>query len=230
MPYAEKVLIDFVNDSDVIEDKEQFIKNMKTWLYQDTAYGDLAAGEVVIGMASRSRSPIVRIIEKMISDTEFERNRRVLKRGKELIKLYNEIRPAGSQISFSNFQKMFMELDGEDGTTGNPTSYFVRDRNYGRFYKEKDEFEQKLRDRYASKGVTWSINEYSGLIETSFPEEDHTADNSVYNQYYDELDEWLDKHCERRYTLEYYKKKRRFLSPAALQAQSMIQHQIDILC
>jgi hypothetical protein len=81
-----------------------------------------------------------------------------------------------------------------------------------------------LREKYASKGVTWSINEYSGLIETSFPEEDHTADNSVYNQYYDELDEWLDKHCERRYTLEYYKKKRRFLSPAALQAQSMIQH------
>jgi hypothetical protein len=36
---------------------------------------------------------------------------------------------------------MFIELDGEDGTTGQPTSYFVRDRNYGRFYKEKDEFE-----------------------------------------------------------------------------------------
>lgn len=230
MPYAEKVLIDFVNDSDIIDNKEQFIKNMKTWLYQDTAYGDLAAGEVVIGMASRSRSPIVRIIEKMMSDTEFERNRRVLKKGKELIKLYNEIRPAGSQISFSNFQKIFMELDGEDGTTGNPTSYFVRDRNYGRFYKEKDEFEQKLRDKYADKGVTWEVNEYSGLIETHFPEEDHTAEHSVYNQYYDELDEWLDKHCERRYTLEYYKKKRRFLSPAALEAQSMIQHQIDILC
>ena len=230
MPYAEKVLVDFVNDSDIIDNKEQFIKNMKTWLYQDTAYGDLAAGEVVIGMASRSRSPIVRIIEKMMSDTEFERNRRVLKKGKELIKLYNEIRPAGSQISFSNFQKTFMELDGEDGTTGNPTSYFVRDRNYGRFYKEKDEFEQKLRDKYADKGVIWEVNEYSGLIETHFPEEDHTAEHSVYNQYYDELDEWLDKHCERRYTLEYYKKKRRFLSPAALEAQSMIQHQIDILC
>lgn len=230
MPYAEKVLVDFVNNSDVIENKDQFIKNMKTWLYQDTAYGDLAAGEVVIGMASRSRSPIVRIIEKMMSDTEFERNRRVLKKGKELIKLYNEIRPVGSQISFSNFQKMFMELDGEDGTTGQPTSYFVRDRNYGRFYKEKDEFEQKLRQKYANKGVTFTINEYSGLVETHFPEEDHTADNSIYNQYYDELDEWLDKHCERRYTLEYYKKKRRFLSPEALEAQSMIQHQIDILC
>ena len=33
MPYAEKVLVDFVNDSDIIDNKEQFIKNMKTWLY-----------------------------------------------------------------------------------------------------------------------------------------------------------------------------------------------------
>ena len=112
-----------------------------------------------------------------------------------------------------------MEMDGEDGTSGKYTGYFVRDRNYGRFYKEKDEFEQKLRDKYAKKGLTWRYNDYNDSIELIFPEEDHTKEKSVYNQYYDELDEWLDKHCDRRYTLEYYKKKRRFLSPQALQAQ-----------
>ena len=230
MPYAEKILTDFVNDSDIIDNKEQFIKNMKTWLYQDTAYGDINASEVVIGMASRSKSPIVRIIEKMMSDTEFERNRQVLKKGRELIALYNKIRPVGAQISFSNFQKMFMELDGEGGTDGKPTGYWVRDRNYGKFYKDKDEFEAKLREKYKDKGLTWKINDYSGAIELIFPDEKPTADKSVYNQYYDELDEWLDKHCERRYKLEYYKKKRRILSPEALQAQQLIQHQIDILC
>ena len=230
MPYAEKILTDFVNDSDVIDNKEQFIKNMKTWLYQDTAYGDINASEVVIGMASRSKSPIVRIIEKMMSDTEFERNRQVLKKGRELIALYNKIRPTGSQISFANFQKMFMELDGEGGKDGKPTGYWVRDRNYGKFYKDKDEFESKLREKYKDKGLTWKINDYSGAIELIFPDENPLADKSVYNQYYDELDEWLDKHCERRYKLEYYKKKRRILSPEALQAQQLIQHQIDILC
>ena len=230
MPYAEKILTDFVNDSDIIDNKEQFIKNMKTWLYQDTAYGDINASEVVIGMASRSKSPIVRIIEKMMSDTEFERNRQVLKKGRELIALYNKIRPVGAQISFANFQKMFMELDGEGGTDGKPTGYWVRDRNYGKFYKDKDEFEAKLREKYKDKGLTWKINDYSGNIELIFPDENPLADKSVYNQYYDELDEWLDKHCERRYKLEYYKKKRRILSPEALQAQQLIQHQIDILC
>jgi hypothetical protein len=96
LPYAEKVLVDFVNDSDVVTNKPQFIANMKKWLYQDTAYGDLAAGEVVLGMASRSRSPIVNIIEKMISDIEFEKNRQILKDGHELIRLYNKVRPTGS--------------------------------------------------------------------------------------------------------------------------------------
>jgi glutamate-1-semialdehyde aminotransferase len=62
-----------------------------------------------------------------------------------------------------------------------PTGYWVRDRNYGRFYKEKDEFEAKLRDKYAKKGLTWEVNEYTDRIELIFPEEDHRADNSVYN-------------------------------------------------
>jgi len=74
-PYADKILVDFVNDSDAVKDKPAFIRNMRKWLDQDTAYGDLAAGELVLGMASRSKSPIVRIIEKMISDVEFEQNR-----------------------------------------------------------------------------------------------------------------------------------------------------------
>ena len=229
LPYAEKVLTDFVEQSDVVANKLQFIVNMKKWLHQDTAYGDLAAGEVVIGMASRSRSPIINIVEKMISDVEFEKNRQILKEGNELIRLYNEVRPTGSQINFRNFQKFFMEMDGEDGTYGKYTGYFVRDRNYGRFYKEKDEFEQRLRDKYARKGLTWNYNEIEDRFELIFPQEDYTANNSVYNQYYDELDEWLDAHCERRYKLEYYKQKRRFLSPAALQAQQFLQRQIDLI-
>lgn len=229
LPYAEKILTDFVNESDAVKDKPMFIKNMKHWLYQDTLYGDLQAGEVIFGMASRSRSPIIRIIEKMMSDVEFERNRIVLKRGRELMSLYNKIRPTGSQISFSNFQKLFIELNGEDGTTGLPTGYFVRDRNYGRFYAEKDAYEEKLRNEFSEKGLTWKLNPYTNQIQLIFPDEDYTSDDSVYNQYYDKLDKWLDDHCERRYTLEYYKKKRRYLSPAALQAQEFIQRQIDLI-
>lgn len=229
LPYAKKILTDFVYESDAVKDKEAFIRNMMRWIEQDTLYGDLAAGEIALGMASRSRSSVINIVEKIMSDMEFEKNREILKEGNELVRLYNKVRPMGSQMDFRNFQKLFMEMDGEDGTSGKYTGYFVRDRNYGKFYKDKDNFENALREKYAKKGLKWTYNDYNDSIELIFPEEDHTAEHSVYNQYYDELDEWLDKHCERRYTLEYYKKKRRFLSPAALQAQSMIQRQIDML-
>jgi len=95
-PYIRKILIDYVNKEDAISDKGLFIYNMEKWLEQDQAYGDLAAGEVIIGIASRSKSPIVRIVEKMASEAEYTTSREVLKKGHDLIELYNKIRPIGS--------------------------------------------------------------------------------------------------------------------------------------
>jgi len=190
---------------------------MERWLEQDSAYGDLAAGEVLIGMASRSKSPIVRIVEKMMSEAEFDTNRQVLKKGNELVRLYNKIRPTGSQISPYNWQKRFMELDRD----GLPTGYFIRDINEGQFYIDKDNFEASLRAKY---GLTADQDGH-----TIFPEEEFTKNDSVYNKYNDELDEWLDERCNRRYTLEYYKARRRYLSPKTLQAQNRIQRQIDLI-
>lgn len=216
-PYVRKILIDYVNQEDAISDKGLFIYNMEKWLEQDQSYGDLAAGEVIIGMASRSKSPIVRIVEKMMSEAEYTTSRQVLKKGHDLIKLYNKVRPTGSQISPYNWQKRFMEFDDTNTSTG----YFVREINYGQFYKDKDAKENELRLKY---GLFVDENG-----DTIFPDEDSTKDDSVYNKYYDELDEWLDKHCERRYKLEYYKAKRRRLSPATIKAQNQLQRQIDLL-
>lgn len=216
-PYVRYVLRKFVNEEQSITDKNTFIYNMERWLEQDMSYGDLAFGEVIIGMASRSKSPIVRIVEKMMSDSEFDTNRQTLKKGHELVRLYNEVRPTGSQISLHNWQKRFMEFD----ENGIPTGYFIRDINYGQFYKNKDKKEQELRIKY-----NLTTDEEGNTI---FNDSDFTNANSIYNKYYDELDEWLDKNCERRYTLDYYKARRRYLSPKTLQAQNQIQRQIDLL-
>jgi len=191
---------------------------MTKWIEQDRAYGDLAGGEVIIGMASRSKSPIVRIVEKFMSEAEYDASRKVLKRGHDLVALYNKIRPIGSQISPYNYQKRFMEFDKD----GIPTGYFIREVNQGQFYRDKDAKEQELRSKY---GLT--VDEDGNTV---FPEnEDATANDSVYNKYYDELDEWLDKHCERRYKLEYYKKRRRYLSPDTIKAINEIQYRIDLI-
>ena len=218
MPYVKMVLTDYVNQEDAISDKQTFIYNMYKFLEQDSAYGDLAAGEVLVGMASRSKSSVVRIVEKMMRQAESAASRQVLKKGHDLMRLYDKVRPIGSQISPVNWQKRFMEFDRD----GIPTRYFVREINYGQFYKDKDEKERQLRIKYGL------IVDENG--DTVFPEnEETTKDDSVYNKYYDELDEWLDKHCERRYKLQYYKDRRRHLSPKAIRAQQQIQRQINLL-
>lgn len=216
-PYVRKVLIDYVNEQDAIIDKKTFVYNMERWFEQDSSYGDLSAGEVLIGMASRSKSPIVRIVEKMISEAEFDTNRQVLKKCNELIRLYDKVRPSGSKISWNNWQKKFMELDRD----GLPTGYFIREINEGQFYKDKDDFEAKLRAEY---GLTADEDGH-----TIFPEEEFTKDDSIYNKYNDRLDQWLDERCNRRYTIDYYRDRRRFLSPKTIQAQNRIQRQIDLI-
>ena len=215
--YVKKLCADYVNEEDAITDKKTFVYNMNKWIEQDSAYGDLSAGEVLIGMASRSKSPIVRIVEKFASQADYATSRQVLKKGNELMRLYHKVRPTGSQISWNNWQKRFMEFDRD----GIPTGYFVREINAGQFYKDKDAKEQELRIKY-----NLQADEDGNTI---FPEEEFTKNDSVYNKYYDELDTWLDQHCERRYTLDYYKAKRRFLSPKTLQAQGSLQRQIDLI-
>lgn len=130
---------------------------------------------------------------------------------------YHKIRPTGSQISPLNYQKRFIELD-DDGV---PTLYFTREINEGKFFRRKDRFEQKLRDKY-----NLEVDEDGNTL---FPEEDYTADDSIYNQYYDELDTWISENAERRYTLDYYKKRRRYLSPSTIAALDEIQRSIDLL-
>lgn len=216
-PYVRMVLANYVEEDNAVTDKQTFIYNMERWLEQDFAYGDLAAGEVIIGMASRSKSPIVRIVEQMASAAEYAAHRQVLSKGHELVRLYNKVRPIGSQISPYNWQKRFMEFDKDGISTG----YFVREVNAGQFYLDKDAEEERLRSIYGLER-----DEDGNII---FNDQDLRANDSVYNKFNDELDEWLNTHCHRRYTLDYYKARRRFLSPNTLIAQGRIQRQIDLV-
>lgn len=216
----------YIDSQDQLQDKEKLKARADRFLSQDAQYGNLASGEIIVGMASRSKSPVVRIIDSIIQDTEAETGRIVLATGKKLVDAYNKIRPTGSQISPTNYQKKFMALD-KDGV---PTGYLINDLNRGQFYIDRDEFISKLNDEYSNKDkygdAAIDIDDQGNI---TWNDEDETADNSVYNQYNDELDEWLDKHCIRRYKLEYYKKRRRYLSRYALQLQRQIQRDIAIL-
>lgn len=228
IPYARWFLHRAIDDLDKqgkIQDVDAFKRRADQFLDGGFENGGLSAGEIMVGFATKSNSNIVRVITDIIQNIEGTRDRKTLSKGMALMNLYNKLRPNGSQISPVNWQKQFLETDKQ----GVPTGYFIREINSGLFFKERDQVIQELNDKYSN------TEKYGGAAITFddgkpvFHDDDTTANDSVYNQYYDELDEWLSQHAERRYTLDYYKNRRRYLSQYTQRAMNRIQRQIQLL-
>lgn len=228
IPYARWFLHRVIDDFDrqgKIKDVDAFKRRADQFLDGGFENGGLSAGEIMVGFATKSNSNIVRVITDIIQNIEGTRDRKTLSKGMALMNLYNKLRPKGSQISPVNWQKQFLETDKQ----GVPTGYFIREINSGLFFKERDQVIKELNDKYSN------TEKYGGAAITFddgkpvFHDDDTTANDSVYNQYYDELDEWLSQHAERRYTLDYYKNRRRYLSQDTQRAMNRIQRQIQLL-
>lgn len=228
IPYARWFLHRAIDDLDKqgkIQDVDAFKRRADQFLDGGFENGGLSAGEIMVGFATKSNSNIVRVITDIIQNIEGTRDRKTLSKGMALMNLYNKLRPKGSQISPINWQKQFLETDKQ----GVPTGYFIREINSGLFFKERDQVIEELNDKYSN------TEKYGGAAITFddgkpvFHDDDTTANDSVYNQYYDELDEWLSQHAERRYTLDYYKNRRRYLSQDTQRAMNRIQRQIQLL-
>ena len=224
--YALAYLNDYIDKTQTqLKDKTLYKARVKQYLEQQEDWANLGITEVFIGMASRSNSPIIQLVDSIMSDTQKEVDRQVLQVGQNILHEYNKVRPFGSQVSPTNYQKRFMALDKD----GIPTGYILSDLNRGQFYLDRDKFISNLNDKYANKDIYGdaAITIEDGVV--YFHDEDEKKDDSVYNKYNDELDEWLDKHCYRKYVKEYYIKRRRYLSRDAIQLQNQIQRDISVL-
>lgn len=224
--YALAYLNDYIDKTQTqLKDKTLYKARVKQYLDQQEDWANLGITEVFIGMASRSNSPIIQLVDSIMSDTEKEVDRQVLLVGQNILHEYNKVRPFGSQVSPTNYQKRFMALDKD----GIPTGYILSDLNRGQFYLDRDKFISNLNDKYANKDIYGdaAITIEDGVV--YFHDEDEKKDDSVYNKYNDELDEWLDEHCYRKYVKEYYIKRRRYLSRDAMQLQNQIQRDISVL-
>lgn len=228
IPYARYFLHRAIDDLDrqgKIKDVDAFKRRADQFLDGGFENGGLSAGEIMVGFATKSNSNIVRVITDIIQNIEGIRDRKTLSKGMDLMNLYNKLRPKGSQISPINWQKQFLETD-KDGV---PTGYFIREINSGQFFKERDQLIEQLNNKYSDP------EKYGGAAITFddgkpvFHDDDTTANDSVYNQYYDELDEWLSDHAERRYTVDYYKNRRRYLSQDTQRVMNRIQRQIQLI-
>lgn len=130
-------------------------------------------------------------------------------------------------LAFGESVKDLYEVDQNGVTTG----YLIRDLNFGQFENDYSNFLQG--DNKSKKGSIERIglnlyisNKYGILLERNNrkpPENEDARKEWLHLQ-----NEWLDKHCERQYTKEYYELFNN-LSNLTRNARSNIQQQIDSL-
>lgn len=208
--YLGKRLYDFVQDNVTIGDKDVFYQNVMHWLYNEIDNGSLNAFEKYVGIASSSKSQLIRIVDNMIQSVKNEKRRNALTVGHEFVSKMNKL--AGHSVS--NYQARFCETDSDGKTTG----YWVRPINYGQYYKEKKQFVINL-----AKKLELDPDPKTGRVDLS------NEDTKTKRVFLNSIEDWVGEHAHRRYKAEYYKKKREFLSDDTMRTMGAIQRQINVL-
>lgn len=208
--YLGKRLYDFVQDNVTIGDKDVFYQNIMHWLYNEIDNGSLNAFEKYVGIASSSKSQLIRIVDNMIQSIKNEKRRNALTVGHEFVSKMNKL--AGHSVS--NYQARFCETDSDGKTTG----YWVRPINYGQYYKEKRQFVIDLAKKF---GLNPDLK--TGRVDLS------NVDVKTKRDFLNSIEDWVGEHAHRRYKAEYYKKKREFLSDDTMRTMGAIQRQINVL-
>jgi len=152
--YVDEMIDDFADQTVDVGDREKIKHNMKHWVRNEIKDGQLQVGELVFGGTTSSSSPIVRMVEYMVSSANTRVRIETNSLGHKLQALYDKCKPA---VSFSNFMKTFVETDSK----GKPTGFFLRDINYGQFYQDKQKFIEKLDEKY---GVIITLDEKNNEI------------------------------------------------------------------
>lgn len=128
-----------------------------------------------LGAGDKINDEAVKSLYKILQDTENKINSNTFNKAQDLLRLLKDA---------NNNQKALFEVDENGQTTG----YIVRDRNYGRFQNDYNNYLKQLRT---------DLGLHPGDLTS--PE-----NRSVRIEYNRRKNEWLSNHCERKYTKEYY--------------------------
>lgn len=201
-----------------VGNEEQFIKYMELAIKNQIDRGYVSSIEKSFGDANKSRSVIVRAIQHILNNDDRETQRNFVKKRNKLLYLYKNSKSILQKLGISvvNPMKALCEMDKNNL----PTGFFVREVNYGQFEADKKQFEKSLRKKYRLQ------EDNNGNTIWNF---DISGTEDLYNSYMDELDDWLDERCNRQYTAEYYKIRRRILSRSTIEKIDEISSQIRLL-
>ena len=113
--------------------------------------------------------------------------------------------------SFSNITKSQQLLYFEKDKDGKATGYLIRPLNYGQFKKDYHEFLSDLDSRY-------------GVVDQNY----YLLEGDNFINYCKEKEEWLEKHCERKFKNTYYQEYNK-LSQLAREKSKIYSEQISAI-
>lgn len=161
-----------------------------------------------LGSVDKANDNGLRVLAHLVNDALHKSDRQTYEKSVDLLQLQKNLK-LGESV------KDLYEHDNNGITTG----YIVRDLNFGQFEQDYNKFLEKLNKRISKK--------YGILLE---PNNRRAPDNDEESrkEWLSLQNEWLDKHCERRFKKEYYDYYNQ-MSAVTRDARSKIQQQIDVI-
>ena len=242
------------NEANLDEDMKFRLKvQMRKWLTDAMDYGDISSIEVWAGIASQSKSPVIRALQYMIDKTVFASDNIVKEKGDELQeKLRKARRSLGllDRIKYGilpiNIQRVFMERD-----RGLFTGNFATRINNGKYHNNREDYSNNL--LYGKNGKGGIVGEIRALKDSSgkqlFPKDPVTLEEfdlefdkygnpvfpdvpEVYDiekKYMREMEKFYAKNTDRPYLPIYYETRLNMLSVPTLRALRQFDDKIGEL-
>ena len=196
--------------------------------------GHINAGmplDVAIGGAASSGHSIINVLYRIIQTQGKRSNLLIKQKGDALVKKFKSVFDNHNPL---NQCKQFCEMI--DGKT---TGYFIREVNYGQYYRAKVAEQRRLLNRLPknAKGqpLYYTIDESKSTDTKLFIEWGAGTEN-FQNDFLDSMDRWIEKNANRRYNAQYYIDRRRILGQErngivvgneAANRQNTLRRQID---
>lgn len=215
----DKYIADFFEKQEGIPNKDQLVYRFKMMLLGKLEHGRISAFEQYFGDATQSSSIVIRTIQQLLNNVEYDINRKVNSKKHDLLGSFLKARPVFNKLRLSPVNP-FMRFVETDSKTGLPTGNFIREYNYGDMNRDI----KNAKERLAKKHGINLDSDYNPIRLYNNEEE-----KGNITDYLDELDRELEKYCNRRYTADYYIARRHYLSEDTQEKLDTLNKQIITL-
>lgn len=185
--------------------------------------GHLKAGmplDTFIGGASSSGHSIINVLYRIIQTQGNRSNLLIKQKGDVLVKKFNDVfdnhNPFNQCKRFCEFvedetDKKWVTRKARKTLSG----YFIRDVNYGQYYRKKVAEQRRLLKELDKKTggnqLYYTIDEDKSTKTKLFIEW-HIGSEKYQNEFLDNMDLWIEKNANRRYNAKYYIDRRNILT------------------